>query len=384
MQQQDTAAARGQMGRLHGTAACLANIALSTLKEVGFPIDSSASRAAFSAVTTCLKACDSISASGTCSSSSSSSSSSTTRSVRLSDRMQNLQVCYQCLMNAVEWLPDASLKANQQQQQQQRDEQPPQDGQPPSAASANDHRQQLLLLCAHTLAVYGRILEQLVITARSTQGTQPFGSAAGASPSGTELLLDTVKAAHINQVSACVEMAGVALEDVQLPGEPAAAAEARQQLQTQQGQLRLSLQDLERNIPALQALEAAAGFGVGHTSSSRLRSSRPAAAAVQRQLDSIAVFATLPPLLQQFGDAVCSQLPLAYWCCNPACVQLQGVSELEPVAGKGCVCAKCKTARFCCSACIAQCYQDQHKQVCKRIARHAAAKQMLRLSDAAR
>jgi hypothetical protein len=166
------------------------------------------------------------------------------------------------------------------------------------------------------------------------------------------------------------------LESLQLPGELTAAAEALQQLQTQQQQQLLSsLQDLARDLPALQALEAAAGFGVGHTSSSRMRSSRPDAAAVQRQLDSIAVFAEVPPLLQQFGDAVCSQFPVGLWCCNPACVRLQGFSEQEPVAGKGCVCAKCKTARFCCRACIEQCYKDQHKMVCRRIARHAAAQQ---------
>jgi hypothetical protein len=286
--------------------------------------------------------------------------------------MQNLEVCYDCLMNAVEWF-SAHRTAVLQQQQEEEDPQSPQDRQQPSAATGS--YQQLLLLCARSLAVYGRILEQLVATARSMQGTQSGVSAPGVAASGIKLLLDTVEAAHITQARTCVEMAGDALESLQLPGEPAAAAEALQQLQTQQQLLLSSLQDLARDIPALQALEAAAEFGLGHTSSSRMRSSRPDAAAVQRHLDSIAVFAEVPPLLQQFGDAVCSQIPVGLWCCNPACVRLQGFSEQEPVAGKGCVCAKCKTARFCCRACIEQCYKDQHKMVCRRIARHAAAKQ---------
>jgi hypothetical protein len=370
MQQQEAAGTRAQTARIHGTVPRMALLALGTMQE-GYPTDSITLRVAFSCVTSCLKAIDSISASSSCS-----SSSSTSSSISSSDRVKNLQVCYECTWVALEWLGQAASPQGPQQQQQQAQQQQPGDEQQQPAA---DYLQQLALLCARTLSLYGRILGKLVDTARNIQSTQPGVSSPGALASGSALLFDTVKADHIVAVQRCVDKVGVSLQGLQLPGEPAAATEALQQLQTQQAQLLLSLQDMARNIPALQALEAAAGISFGHTSSSRLRSSSPeaaaAAAAAQRQLDSIAAFAELPPQLQQFGDAVCSQTPAGVWCCNPSCVRLQGVSEQEPVAGKGCLCSRCKTARFCCYACIEECYKEQHKKVCKRIARHAAAKQ---------
>uniref|UniRef100_A0A383VMP1 MYND-type domain-containing protein n=1 Tax=Tetradesmus obliquus TaxID=3088 RepID=A0A383VMP1_TETOB len=72
--------------------------------------------------------------------------------------------------------------------------------------------------------------------------------------------------------------------------------------------------------------------------------------------------------LQQFGHAICLQLPVPYWCCNPACSNVQEWSELELVSCKVSRCAGCATARFCSKSCQQRCWQGQHAPVCKRIA----------------
>jgi hypothetical protein len=87
------------------------------------------------------------------------------------------------------------------------------------------------------------------------------------------------------------------------------------------------------------------------------------------------VFASpaVPQQLQQFGAAVCHQLPIPLWCCHPACINMQCVSELQLVGGKGCVCSSCRSARFCSVFCLQQCWNRQgHRPVCKRIAAAAA------------
>jgi hypothetical protein len=72
--------------------------------------------------------------------------------------------------------------------------------------------------------------------------------------------------------------------------------------------------------------------------------------------------------VQQFGDAICLQLPVSFWCCNPRCSSVQQHSELELVSGKGSRCSGCAAARFCSRACQQQCWKGQHAPVCKRIA----------------
>jgi hypothetical protein len=72
--------------------------------------------------------------------------------------------------------------------------------------------------------------------------------------------------------------------------------------------------------------------------------------------------------VQQFGDAICLQLPVSFWCCNPHCSSVQQHSELELVSGKGSRCSGCAAARFCSKACQQQCWKGQHAPVCKRIA----------------
>jgi hypothetical protein len=79
--------------------------------------------------------------------------------------------------------------------------------------------------------------------------------------------------------------------------------------------------------------------------------------------------------VQQFAQAICLQLPVPYWCCNPGCSNVQEHSELELVSRKGSRCSGCATARFCSRACQQQSWKGQHAPVCKRIAAARKAQQ---------
>jgi hypothetical protein len=50
-------------------------------------------------------------------------------------------------------------------------------------------------------------------------------------------------------------------------------------------------------------------------------------------------------LLQALGSRVWSLLPQRAACNNPACTNLAGASEGLLVAGRGCVCGRCRVAR---------------------------------------
>jgi hypothetical protein len=49
--------------------------------------------------------------------------------------------------------------------------------------------------------------------------------------------------------------------------------------------------------------------------------------------------------LEQLGLELCNQLPMPWLCNNPQCSNLSGVSELQLVGGKACVCGSCGVAR---------------------------------------
>jgi hypothetical protein len=49
--------------------------------------------------------------------------------------------------------------------------------------------------------------------------------------------------------------------------------------------------------------------------------------------------------LDQLGLFLCNQLPMPWLCNNPHCTNLSGVSELQLVGGKACVCGGCRVAR---------------------------------------
>jgi chemotaxis protein histidine kinase CheA len=48
---------------------------------------------------------------------------------------------------------------------------------------------------------------------------------------------------------------------------------------------------------------------------------------------------------EQLGLVLCNQLPMPWLCNNPHCSNLSGVSELQLVGGKACVCGCCRLAR---------------------------------------
>jgi hypothetical protein len=50
-------------------------------------------------------------------------------------------------------------------------------------------------------------------------------------------------------------------------------------------------------------------------------------------------------MVEEKGLLLCNQLPMPWLCNNPHCTNLSGVSELQLVGGKACVCGGCKVAR---------------------------------------
>ena len=76
--------------------------------------------------------------------------------------------------------------------------------------------------------------------------------------------------------------------------------------------------------------------------------------------------------LQAAGQGLgCLATPVC--CNNPACSSLAGATELQLVSGRGCICAGCRTARYCDQACQ-RAHWKRHKPVCKALAAAAAAK----------
>jgi hypothetical protein len=59
-------------------------------------------------------------------------------------------------------------------------------------------------------------------------------------------------------------------------------------------------------------------------------------------------------------------------CNNPVCGNVSGLSEAQLVGGRSCLCAGCRTARYCSRECQRKIWK-QHKPVCKAIAAAAAA-----------
>jgi hypothetical protein len=70
--------------------------------------------------------------------------------------------------------------------------------------------------------------------------------------------------------------------------------------------------------------------------------------------------------LQAAGRVLaCFAIPHA--CNNPACANLAGPSESQLVGGRSCICAGCRTARYCGRACQRAAWR-QHKPVCQALA----------------
>jgi hypothetical protein len=99
-----------------------------------------------------------------------------------------------------------------------------------------------------------------------------------------------------------------------------------------------------------------------------------AAFPARRPWDSTAASETVEVLAQQLQAAghALSTFATPHCCNNPWCSNVQGPSEAVLVGGRGCICAGCRSARYCSMVCHKQ-HWKAHKPVCKGPAAAAAA-----------
>jgi hypothetical protein len=105
---------------------------------------------------------------------------------------------------------------------------------------------------------------------------------------------------------------------------------------------------------------------------------------LQQQLDALlsaqqgtqheitdASLAALVQQLQGTGAMLCNTA-VPHFCNNPACGNISGPTEVQLVSGRSCICAGCRTARYCGRDCQRVAWK-QHKPVCKALAAAAGA-----------
>ena len=79
--------------------------------------------------------------------------------------------------------------------------------------------------------------------------------------------------------------------------------------------------------------------------------------------------ASLAGLVQQLqgtGAMLCN-VAVPHFCNNPACGNISGPTEVRLVSGRSCICAGCRTARYCGRDCQRAVWK-QHKPVCTALA----------------
>jgi hypothetical protein len=116
---------------------------------------------------------------------------------------------------------------------------------------------------------------------------------------------------------------------------------------------------------------AAAARGDSQKFQQQLEALAAAQQAVRQEGVSEASLAALVQQLQATG-VMLSSVAVPHFCNNPACVNISGLTELQQVSGRSCICAGCRTARYCGRDCQRQAWR-QHKPVCKALAAAAAA-----------
>jgi hypothetical protein len=116
----------------------------------------------------------------------------------------------------------------------------------------------------------------------------------------------------------------------------------------------------ERLFVSAGASDAASDDAATSTAAARSADVSPLTPAVTQQVLE---------LLHRVEAAACSAaaaLPCRQLCNNVACLNLAKLSEAQLVSGKGCVCSRCKTARYCSRGCQEQHYKD-HRRICKAL-----------------
>jgi hypothetical protein len=120
------------------------------------------------------------------------------------------------------------------------------------------------------------------------------------------------------------------------------------------------------------ALAAAAGGDLQHFSQ-QLEALSAAQQVVRQEGVSDASLAALVQQLQATG-VMLSRIAVPHFCNNPACVNISGPTEVLLVSGRSCICAGCRTARYCGRVCQRRAW-PRHKVVCKALAAAAGAQQ---------
>jgi hypothetical protein len=245
-------------------------------------------------------------------------------------------------------------------------------------ASQQLHGQRLLLLLQSrclsvTAKSFALLLQHLADLRSATEQQTGIAKADAAVASIVEaesVQLHTMAAVLRTAVGECT--AGISDAGLQLQGEAAAVAKVRKELQQQGKALVEQLQpyveqDKDHRQQQRQTVgteqEAPSGDSRQDIEQHQQRQKEQQQRGLSGQQAQ-----QLAQDLQQFGDAICLQLPVSSWCCNPRCSSVEEHSELELVSRKGSRCSGRAAARFCSKACQQQCSKGQHAPVCKRIA----------------
>jgi hypothetical protein len=123
--------------------------------------------------------------------------------------------------------------------------------------------------------------------------------------------------------------------------------------------------------PAALAAVAAAASGDPQQFRQQLEALSAAQAALRQEGVGDVSLAVLVQHLHATGMML-SSIAVPISCNNTACVSVIGPTEVQLVSGRSCICAGCRTARYCGRACQRQSW-GKHKPVCKTLAAAAAA-----------
>jgi hypothetical protein len=191
-----------------------------------------------------------------------------------------------------------------------------------------------------------------------TQSKSRFGSSSSSSGSGREsstaapTALQQVAAPWVALLARCLHALTDMMEAGVLPCPLATGSAASEQCQ-QAWQLQLVLHVVSSCMVALKNHLDLAGLTPGqlqqlqeeHTAAMVQLDKLQDTHAVAGPTDSMPQLSAVAQQLRSFAQAVAGRIPLNSACNNPSCMSLGQSSELVLVAGKSCVCGRCKSAR---------------------------------------